>query len=207
VAVKRTYRSEIRTTKARATRDGITVAARRLFASHGYAATSIEMIANEAGVAVQTIYAVFGNKRAVLESLLNALDDQAGLEDLGRSLANATPTQQAAAVARFLVRLFSRGADVIAAGRSAGAGDPAFRALARKGIARHHHGMTRVVQGWERAGALRASLTVADAVAILNAITSYEVFQHLRSAQWTLAHYEQWLGATIVMLVLKNDAR
>jgi hypothetical protein len=104
------------------------------------------------------------------------------------------------------MRLFSRGADVIAAGRSAGAGDPALRELARKGIARHHQGMTRVVQGWERASALRANLTAADAVAILDAITSYEVFQHLRSAQWTLAHYEQWLGATIATLVLDKDA-
>ncbi|MEO7273452.1 MAG: helix-turn-helix domain-containing protein, partial [Vicinamibacterales bacterium] len=203
MAVKRTYQSEIRTTRARATRDGITVAARRLFASRGYAATSIAMIAKEAGVAVQTVYAVFGNKRAVLESLLDTLDDQAGLEELGRSLAQATPPQQAAAVARFLMRLFSRGADVIAAGRSAGTGDPALRALARKGIARHHQGMTRLVQAWERVGALRAPLTAADAVAILNAITSYEVFQELRSARWTLTHYEEWLGATIAMLVLE----
>ncbi|MEP6916559.1 MAG: hypothetical protein ABJC89_12975, partial [Acidobacteriota bacterium] len=96
--------------------------------------------------------------------------------------------------------------DIIAAGRSAGAGDPALRALARKGIARHRQGMTRVVQGWERAGALRANLTAADAAAILTAITSYELFQHLRSARWTLSHYEQWLGATIVALVLGKDA-
>lgn len=207
MAVKRAYRSEIRTTQARATRDGITAAARLLFASRGYAATSIEMIAKKAGVAVQTVYAVFGNKRAVLESLLDTLDEQAGLEELGQSLANATPAQQAAAVARFLMQLFSRGADVIAAGRSAGAGDPALQALARKGMARHRQGVARVVQGWERAGALRANLSVPDAVAILSAITSYEVFQHLRSAKWTLAHYQQWLGATIVTLVLEEDAR
>ena len=204
MTVKRRYRSEVRAVRATATRDAITAAARRLFASRGYAATSIETIAKEAGVAVQTVYAVFGSKRTLLESLLDALDDQAGLEALGKALANARPVEQASAVARFLTRLFTRGADVIAAARGAGAGDPALQALTRKGLARHHQGMTRLAQGWARAGALRPDLSARDATAILEAITSYEVFHHLRAAGWTLKHYEQWLGATIAALVLAS---
>jgi AcrR family transcriptional regulator len=203
VTVKRRYRSEVRSVRALATRDAITAAARRLFASRGYAATSIETIAKEAGVAVQTVYAIFGSKRAVLESLLDALDDQAGLDELGRALANSPPLDQAAAVARFLTRLFTRGADIIAAARAAGAGDPALRALARKGLARHHQGMTRIAQGWARAGVLRPDLSARDATAILEAITSYEVFHHLRAAGWTLKHYQHWLGATIATLALE----
>ncbi len=154
-------------------------------------------------MAVQTVYAAFRSKRAVLESLLDSLDDEAGLEELGRALSTRGPREQAEAVARFLTRLFTRGADIIGAARSAGS-DPALRTLARKGVARHRDGMKRVAAGWARAGALRTHMTEADAVAILIAITSYEVFQHLRSSGWTLKRYQQWLAVAIGALVLDD---
>src|SRR3982750_2219788 len=58
-------RSPVRRERARATRRRIREAAARLFVEHGYMATTIEAIAVEAGVAVQTVYFVFGNKRAM----------------------------------------------------------------------------------------------------------------------------------------------
>ena len=57
------------------------VAAEDLFTRRGYAATTMNAIADEADVAVQTSYAVFGNKRALLTTLINARvagDDEAG---------------------------------------------------------------------------------------------------------------------------------
>ena len=44
----------------------------RLFAATGYVATTIQDIADEAEVAVQTVYAVFGNKRELLRQVLEA---------------------------------------------------------------------------------------------------------------------------------------
>src|SRR6476646_8884756 len=49
----------------------IVEAASRLFAEHGYNATSIGRIAAEAGVAVQTIYNAVGSKREVLSRVLD----------------------------------------------------------------------------------------------------------------------------------------
>ncbi|WP_027501520.1 TetR/AcrR family transcriptional regulator [Rhodococcus sp. UNC363MFTsu5.1] len=49
----------------------ILTAARTLFTTAGYASTTIKAIATEAGVAVQTVYFVFGNKRSVLAALLD----------------------------------------------------------------------------------------------------------------------------------------
>ena len=45
-------------------------AAHELFVATGYAATTIQAIAERAGVAVQTVYAVFGNKRELLRQLI-----------------------------------------------------------------------------------------------------------------------------------------
>lgn len=61
-----------RARKARATRQCIIGAAEVLFVRDGYTATTIEVIAGEADVAVQTVYAVFGNKRAILIELMNS---------------------------------------------------------------------------------------------------------------------------------------
>jgi AcrR family transcriptional regulator len=69
--VKRNYRSERRAQQARETRAAIVQAARALFVERGYAATSVQAIAEAAGVANETVYAIFKNKRAVLEAIEN----------------------------------------------------------------------------------------------------------------------------------------
>jgi AcrR family transcriptional regulator len=58
-----------RTEKAQQTRRRILAAAGELFVEQGYGATSLQEVADRAGVAVQTIYFVFGNKRTLLKEL------------------------------------------------------------------------------------------------------------------------------------------
>ncbi|BCJ75355.1 TetR family transcriptional regulator [Catellatospora sp. IY07-71] len=60
-----------RTQKAAETRRSILDAARDLFVEHGYGATNMQEVAARAGVAVQTVYFVFGNKRALLKELVD----------------------------------------------------------------------------------------------------------------------------------------
>ena len=72
MAVKRSYSSTKRQAQARETRRSILEAALELFVTSGYAATSIQTIAEQAGVAVQTVYAVFGTKRELLRQLIES---------------------------------------------------------------------------------------------------------------------------------------
>ena len=70
-----------RARKALETRRRVLDAAEALFTRDGYAATTMTAIADQADVAVQTLYAVFGNKRALLTELIDARvvgDDHAG---------------------------------------------------------------------------------------------------------------------------------
>jgi AcrR family transcriptional regulator len=60
-----------RAEKARQTRRRILAAAGELFVEQGYGATSLQEVADRAGVAVQTIYFVFGTKRALLKELFD----------------------------------------------------------------------------------------------------------------------------------------
>jgi len=68
---KRKYDSSRRKEQARQTRLQITEAARTLFVERGYAGATIEAIAEQAGVAQETVYAIFGSKRKILSFLLD----------------------------------------------------------------------------------------------------------------------------------------
>src|SRR5262249_7025699 len=69
VKPKRSYNSPRRQEQAAATRATILDAAQRLFERDGYANTTMEAIASEAGVALKTVYVVLATKSGVLRSL------------------------------------------------------------------------------------------------------------------------------------------
>src|SRR3712207_4891753 len=60
-----------RVEQARATRRRIIAAAAAQFVAHGYGATLLDQVAEQAGVAVQTVYFHFGNKRTLLKEALD----------------------------------------------------------------------------------------------------------------------------------------
>src|SRR5687768_4543024 len=68
---RRRYNSTRRQAQSRQTRQQIAEAAHTLFAQRGYGGTTIEAIAQEAGVAPETIYATFGSKHKILWHLLD----------------------------------------------------------------------------------------------------------------------------------------
>ena len=67
----RSYDASRRLARARQTRRAIIEAAITLFTTQGYGATTLQAIADEAGVAVQTIYATLKNKPTILAEALD----------------------------------------------------------------------------------------------------------------------------------------
>jgi AcrR family transcriptional regulator len=65
--VKRGYRSALRDGHARLTRRTIVEAAARLFVTQGYAPTTIDAVAREAGVSRKTVFAAVGGKAQLLK--------------------------------------------------------------------------------------------------------------------------------------------
>jgi AcrR family transcriptional regulator len=64
-------RRPTRAEQARATRRRIVAAATEQFVARGYGATLLDQVAEQAGVAVQTVYFHFGNKRTLLKQALD----------------------------------------------------------------------------------------------------------------------------------------
>jgi AcrR family transcriptional regulator len=89
---KRSYSSAVRDEQAARTRERILAAADELFLERGYARTTVQAVAEHAGVARDTVHAVFGSKAR----LLTALIDQRLVPD--GSVPNVTQVPAAQAV-------------------------------------------------------------------------------------------------------------
>src|SRR5947207_11189663 len=85
VKPKRAYNSPRRQEQAASTRSSILEAAQRLFEEQGYAATTMEAISAEAGVALKTVYVAFTTKSGLLRALcdlrLKGDQDEAGVAE------------------------------------------------------------------------------------------------------------------------------
>ena len=70
---KRPYDSSGRKAAAEATRRAILEAARRVFLARGYAGATMPAIAEEAGIALDTVYAAVGKKPALFRLLVETI--------------------------------------------------------------------------------------------------------------------------------------
>ncbi|MFB6961985.1 TetR/AcrR family transcriptional regulator [Streptomyces sp. NPDC056309] len=64
-------RPDKRAERSRHTREKVVEAARELFLAQGYGATNLQEVADRAGVAIQTIYFVFRNKRTLFKDVVD----------------------------------------------------------------------------------------------------------------------------------------
>src|SRR5262245_22781944 len=203
--VKRRYDSAHRREQAGLTRDRIARSARRLFAAGGYAATSIDQIAADAGVAAQTFYATYGSKRAILSALIDSADAQADVPGLLRALASQPePLVQLALLVEFSVRFYETQAELIVIAQSARSVEPDLAAMWREGEGRRRRGQRPVVESWARHHALREGLTVDEAADILWSMTGAEC-HHLFVGEcgWPIEKFQEWLTATLAALLLQ----
>lgn len=206
VGPKRPYRSPKRQQQAEATRHRLIASARRLFAQKGYAATPIDAIARGAGVAVQTFYAIFGSKAALLLVLLDTMETEADVPRLNAELqATPDPRQQIRAFIDFGVRLYARATDVLETIRAAGMAEKDLGALWIEGEKRRRLAQRALVRGWAKRGVLKPGLDVRSASDIFWAMTgpdSYRLFVH--ECSWRVEVYAQWLAETTAALLLRE---
>ena len=87
----------LRAERAAGTRRRIEDAARARFVRDGYAATTLREIADEAGVAVQTVYAVYGSKTNVVRALVRRLRDDLPADTAFRDALAASTIDEALA--------------------------------------------------------------------------------------------------------------
>lgn len=186
------------------TRREILGAARRLFAEHGYANTSVQEVAAEAGVAIQTVYASVGIKSALVLALNDLLDEEAGVAELAVELLEESDPARLIAMGVHLTRqLNERCGDLIWVLLSAEPSEPDAAVAVADGLRRHDQGAAGIAHRLASLGALHAGLPPERAAAVLSMMTAPAGWRQLTEGSgWSFDDAEAWLTTSLTKLLL-----
>lgn len=208
--IKRTYDSSRRKQQALQTQRQIIEAARNLFIGRGYNGASIEAIAQEAGVAPETVYAAFGSKRAILARLFDVslVGDDRPIPLLERPEPQAVmrETDQHRQIELFvdgIYEIMSRVAPLFGVMRAAAKTEPEIAEMLQNMLKARLQGMKAFVHALMKNGPLRDRLTANKAAETVWTLTSAEVFTLLRQDRnWSAQDHKQWLVDSLTRLLL-----
>jgi AcrR family transcriptional regulator len=205
-SVKREYRSELRAAQAAETRRSIVAAASRLFVEDGYGSTTIDAVADAAGVSRKTVFTAVGGKLELLRTALDwavAGDDQpvalADRPDIRRLLAGHDPEALLRGWVRILVEVDARVAGLYRALEAAAGVDPAAQALLAESQRQRLDGARQIVKRLSALDALRPELARSGAVDVTWLAGDPVLFDRLvRVRGWSIRRFEEWLGAGLI---------
>ena len=208
--VKKPYRSTLRAAQARATRRAIVDAAARLFIQHGYGATTVDAIAQAAGVSRKTVFTSVGGKAEALKLAMDwaLVGDDEPVPMLERPHVKAMRAEPDArkilvSHARHIRQSAARTAPLHAVIQAAAGLDADIRALAEEGRAQRIRGMRAMAQVLADRGALKPGLTPAEAADVIWLLMDPGVYYRLVIEQrWDPARYQDWLADALISLLL-----
>ncbi len=211
-AVKRGYRSALRTAQARETRQAIVSAAARLFEETGYGATTIDAVAQAAGVSRKTVFTAVGGKVALLQTALEwavAGDDKpvalAEREPLRTLLGGRDSGALIEGWARMLVEVDGRVAPLYRALESAAEADDEARALLEQVRSQRLDGAQRIIEALAGMGALGTRVTQSEAVDLAWLAADPLLFDRLAGQRgWTADRVGRWLSASLGVWLLER---
>jgi AcrR family transcriptional regulator len=182
----------------------IVAAAKALFLEQGYTGTTIEAIAGRAGVAVSTVYAVFGSKRGILRAIRNAWHDGSRIRDVTYGdPGEAGPEERLERLAQATRRQWESGAEVISIYNGAAAADPEAADELSEALKGRRKSMENFASSLE--AHLRPGLDAARAAAILQALCLPDVFNELvRQSGWPADAYQAWLSQALKRELLEE---
>ncbi|MGN9846318.1 TetR/AcrR family transcriptional regulator [Nonomuraea sp. H19] len=200
--VKRTSK---RAQKAQETRRRILQAALELFLQAGYGATNLQDVADKAGVAVQTIYFVFGNKRALLKELVDVTiaGDDEPVATMDRpwytaALAAGTAQDMLHAYVAGTTSVLERVAPIGRVLQAAAASDPEVAALWPYDVDPRYVVQQNAAKALAGKPGARADMSVEEMADLLYGLLSPELYLlFVRERGWSRERWERWAGETL----------
>jgi len=208
VNTRRRYDSSGRRERARQTRGQIIDAARELFLTGGYAATTVAAIAAAARVSVETIYKGFGGKPGLVRAIV-----EQGLAGEGPEPAEhrsdhirATepdPRKILAAWDAFITEIGPQVAPILTLVREGAASDTEIAALLDEISAARLERMTLNARGLAGAGHLRPGITPGQAADIMWTYSSPELYDLLVIQRgWSPDRFGRFVGQALTAALL-----
>ena len=207
VKPRRAYRSDRRREQAEETRQRVLAAAARLFVERGFEGTPITAIAAEAGVAPETVYASFRNKRTLLGEVVGQaargedgtpIPDQPGPRAV---VATSDQREQVRLFAADIVLRLERVGPLLEVLSSAARTDRELAELREKIHSTRLAGLGQLTKALAANGPLR--LEGDAATESVWALASPELHQLLtRTRGWTRERYCDWLADSLTVTLL-----
>jgi AcrR family transcriptional regulator len=206
---RRRYDASSRQLQAQQNRDRVLAVARRLFVAQGYAATSIEQIAAEAGLSVRTVFGGFTSKINLLKQVL----DTAIVGDAAEIPLHQRPSMRRVHDAATAEEAYERLADafaevaqrvygIYAVVHGAADTDPDIAALERQLDAQRLTGVGHLAATIADRLAVTEPAAIAyirDTLWTLGSPLQYRLLVHQRG--WTPRQYRDWMARALAAMV------
>jgi len=178
----RPYRTRHRQQRSQKTRARITKAVRELLAEGTFHESTVEEVADRAGIARATLYQHFGSRLELVDAICDTFDANPSLLTLRKSV--ELPDAQAALAETVVnvVGFWSSEDAILTQLYGVAAIDPAAQDLVDRQRADRRSEMERLANHLRAAGVLRPRMTASEAVALLMVLTSYDSYRELREA-------------------------
>lgn len=187
--------------QAQETRTRVLDAALRLFITHGYSGTTIESIAREAKVAVQTIYFKFGNKQTMLKELvdLRVAGDDEPIPTLQRrwvldAIQAEDPTGQLRHQVAGAREIYERVGELLEVLRNAAVSNGDAAELWERNKEQRLEVQTQLMKALFEKVPLPSGLTMERAIDISYSLLGPEIYHLLVSERgWTSQQWADWV--------------
>ncbi|MER8034859.1 TetR/AcrR family transcriptional regulator [Streptomyces hydrogenans] len=198
-------RPDKRAERSRRTREKIVAAARDLFVAQGYGATSLQEVADRAGVAVQTVYFVFRNKRALFKDVVDTsiAGDAEPVATMDRdwfraACAEPTAAGQLRAHVRCVREILGRVAPIMPLIAAAAATDPEIAAQWPAGPDPRYTVQHAAAKALTSKPDARPDVDAARAADLLYALLSPELYLiFVRDRGWSPEAWQEWACAAL----------
>lgn len=205
-ALPRTLRAE----QAEQTRQRIIDAATSLFLANGFAGTTLQAIAAEAGVAVETVYRRFRNKANLLAAILEKavvpsadgrdIFDQPEVEQVRTTKDQRKQVKLLAAFSRGILQRTHAAHRIL---RSAAEVDDTAAELQKRDTQRRISGQRIYIDLLLANGPLRDGLSADEAAATYSALANPDTYAFFVGLSgWSAERFEEWLAESLARLLL-----
>ncbi len=182
MATTRAYRTRRRSERSAGTRERIVAAVRSLLEEGTFHDSTVEEVADRAGIARATLYQHFGSRLELVDAICETFDANPALLEIRKVVDLPDADAALSETIANTVRFWSSEDTVLAQLYGVAAIDPAAQELVDRQRSDRRSEMARLARRLRSSGKLHAGTSEKTALTTLMLLTSYDSFRELREA-------------------------
>jgi AcrR family transcriptional regulator len=179
------YRTTRKPGRSDATRERIKGAVRELLAEGTFHTSTVEHVADRAGISRATLYQHFRSRLELVDAICETFSENPALRRLRETVDRPDSDEALAETIADSIRFWSSEDPILRQLYGVAAVDPAAQDLVDRQRADRRSELERLVRNLSRAGRLREGTNERRALSLLLVLTSYDTFRELREAGLT----------------------